>query len=185
MELHTSLDSSLESLVSNHAAVTEFRQRQNIQESRHVLRIGASDLPYNLTSTTLAGTDMINTNPYVFTDDEEGSLVVFYHLGLKLAGHSKLVHGGLIAVLLDECMGRACFPRLIGKVAVTAKLELSYKSPITVNSVVIIRADTIKVEGRKAWVEARVEDARQGTLLVEAKGLFIEPKWAAEMARVL
>ncbi|KAF2712775.1 hypothetical protein K504DRAFT_339710, partial [Pleomassaria siparia CBS 279.74] len=89
-----------------------------------------------LTETTLLCPDMISREPYVFTDDESGSLIAFYHLGSKLAGHSRIVHGGLAAVLLDECMGRACFPRLVGKVAVTAKLELNYKSPIPVNSVV-------------------------------------------------
>jgi acyl-coenzyme A thioesterase PaaI-like protein len=178
-------DSLLESLVVHHAAASEFRQRPRFEESRRVLRIGPNDLPYNLTETTLTAPDMIARGPYVFTDDEAGSLLAFYHLGLKLAGHSKLVHGGLAAVLLDECMGRACFPRLAGKVAVTAQLDLSYKSPIPVDSVVVIRADTIKVEGRKAWVEARVEDARKGTVLVQAKGLFIEPKWAVEMAQVV
>lgn len=185
MTIQDSFESSLESLVSTHPAVNEIRRRGKFQESRHVLRIGANDLPYNLTQTTLRGPDMISREPRVFTDDESGSLIAFYHLGLKLAGHSKIVHGGLAAVLLDECMGRACFPRLVGKVAVTAKLDLSYKNPIPVNSVVVIRADTTKVRGRKAWVEARIEDAREGTVLVEAEALFVEPKWAAEMAKVL
>jgi acyl-coenzyme A thioesterase PaaI-like protein len=184
----TSQDSfaySLALLVSNHAATNEFRQRKTVEGSRNVLRISANDLPYNLTGTTLTGPDMISTEPHVFTDDELGSVIAFYHLGLKLAGHSKIVHGGMAAVLLDECMGRACFPRLERKVAVTAQLDLSYKSPIPVNSVVLIRADTTSVQGRKAWVEGRIEDAQEGTVLVEAKGLFIEPKWAADMAKIL
>jgi len=178
-------DTSLESLVSTHPIAAQFRQRSACTETRHILRINDADLPFHLTKSTLSGPDMIPENPYVFTDDEAGSLVAFYRLGPKLAGHSEIVHGGLAAVLLDECMGRACFPRLAGGIGVTAKLDLSYKNPIPVDSIVVIRADTKEVQGRKAWMEAVVEDARDGKILVEAKALFIEPKWASEMEKVI
>jgi len=45
----------------------------------------------------------------------------------------------------------------------------------------------MKVEGRKAWVEGTVESLgtihqeKQPTVYVEAKALFIEPKYAAIM----
>lgn len=45
----------------------------------------------------------------------------------------------------------------------------------------------MKVEGRKAWVEGTIESLgtvhqdKEPTLYVEAKGLFIEPKYAAIM----
>jgi hypothetical protein len=45
----------------------------------------------------------------------------------------------------------------------------------------------MKVEGRKAWVEGTIESLgtihqdKDPTLYVEAKGLFIEPKYAAIM----
>lgn len=50
-----------------------------------------------------------------------------------------------------------------------------------------VQAKTMKVEGRKAWVEGTVESLgtihqeKEPTLYVEAKGLFIEPKYAAIM----
>ena len=175
----------LQALISNHPAVTAFRKRPSCTESRHVLQINEDDKPYSLTHTTITGPDMISEEPYVFTDDETGSIIAIFKLGSKLAGHTKIVHGGLPAVLLDECMGRACFPRLAGKIAVTAKLDLEYKSPIPVNSFIVIRADTTEVQGRKAWVTASVEDAQDGRLLVKAKALFIEPKWAGEMSQVV
>jgi acyl-coenzyme A thioesterase PaaI-like protein len=177
MTVNQLVDLSLESLVSSHVAATEFRRRPNCREARHVLHIGENDLPYNLTGTTLAGPDLISQEPFVLTDDKTGTLIAFYRLGCKLAGHSKIIHGGLAAVLLDECMGRACFPRFTRKSAMTAKLDISYKAPVSVNSIVVIRAQTIEVQGRKAWVEASIEDAEVGTILVEAKALFIEPKW--------
>lgn len=185
MEAQVDTAPTLESVVTGHTDTNEFRRRTGITKSRQVLKINANDLPNNLTETTIAGLDMIAQGPYVFADDESGSLLVFYHLGVKLSGHSGIVHGGLSAVLLDECMGRACFPLFPGKIGVTAKLDLSFKSPIPVNSIVLVRATTTSVEGRKAWVEATIEDAQKGTIMVEAKGLFIEPRWSNNMPKVL
>lgn len=171
--------------VANHQATEEFRQRSpNIRETRSVLLVEPHNLPNNLLGTTLAGTDTI-AKPYVFLDDDAGSLLAFFRLGEKLAGHVGIVHGGIPAVILDECMGRACFPRLPGKIAVTAKLELSYLSPIPVNSVIMIYADTTDVQGRKAWVKAVVKDAHDGRELLKAEALFIQPKWAADMSQVV
>ncbi|KAI0546101.1 HotDog domain-containing protein [Xylaria curta] len=177
-------ETTLQSLVASHPLVADFRQRPAFKESRSVLRINDADLPNHLTCTTLAGPDMTG-RPYVFTDDQAGSLIAFYHFGKKIAGHTGIVHGGIAGVLLDECMGRACFPRLAGQIGVTAKLEIEYKNPILAETEVLLRADTVEVQGRKAWVSGSIEDARDGKLLVKATGLFIEPKWAADIPKVM
>ncbi|KAI8624353.1 HotDog domain-containing protein [Xylariaceae sp. FL1651] len=178
-------DTCLQALVASHPTVAEFRQRPGVQESRSALQFRNEDLPYNLTRTTLAGPDMVSGEPYVFTNDETGSLVAFYHLGERIAGHSRMVHGGIAAMLLDECMGRACFPKLAARIGVTAKLELEYKAPISVRTNVLVRADTAEIQGRKAWVNGSIEDARDGRLLVKATALFIEPRGAENMPKVI
>lgn len=172
------------SLIDNHDAAKEFQSRESVTTSRSILKIQPEHLPYNLTLTTIAGPGMISA-PRVFSDDGAGSMIAFFHLGRKLAGHNGVVHGGLSAILLDECLGRACFPLLPGKIAVTAKLDLEYKSPIFVDSVVLVRCETTEVQGRKAWVKGVVEDARDGRTLVRATALYIEPRWAASMSKVL
>lgn len=189
--------SSLEALVTNHPVLGAFRNRANtaatINESRSPLLIPPQDLPNNLTSSTLAGPDMLSEPPYVFTNDEAGTLIAFYRLGSRLAGHRGIVHGGIAAVLLDECMGRACFPLLKGKIGVTAQLDIKYRGAMKTGSDVLVRAETTEVEGRKAWVRGWIEDARSGDgeneddgkVLVEATALFIEPRWAADMPRVM
>ncbi|KAF7556249.1 hypothetical protein G7046_g6347 [Stylonectria norvegica] len=177
--------SYFDSIVANHPATLDFQQQSpNVQTARSVLAIKPEHMSCSLLGTTLAGAETI-IQPYVFTDDDAGSILAFYHLGRRLAGHAGIVHGGISAVLLDECMGRACFPQLPGKIAVTVKLELEYKSPISVDSVVLVRAFTKKVEGRKAYVEAVIQDANDGRDLVKAAALFVQPKWAAEMSEVL
>ncbi|KAH7156573.1 thioesterase family protein [Dactylonectria macrodidyma] len=172
-------------IVTSHEAALDFQQREStIKQARSPLALKPDDQPFHLVQGSLAGAEKV-VDPYVFTDDDAGSLLAFYHLGRRLAGHSGIVHGGVAATLLDECMGRACFPRLPNKIAVTAKLEVEYKRPIPVNSVVIVRADTKEVEGRKAHVEATMFDAVDGHDLVKAKALFIQPKWSAEMNQLM
>lgn len=176
---------TLESVALNHASSREFLATPAGRISDNVLLITEDNVPFHLTQATLAHPSGIGRNPVVVNDDEAGRLLAFYHLGDRIAGHVGIVHGGVSATLLDECMGRASFPRLAGKIGVTAKLELQYRAPIPSGTFVLVRATTTKVEGRKAWVEGVIEDATDGKVFVEATALFIEPKWAASMAPML
>ena len=131
-------------------------------------------------------------------------LLQILYLGPALCGHPNIVHGGMLATLLDEGLARACFPALPNKVGVTASLKVDYRVPCPGPSYVVLRAQTIKVEGRKAWVKGWIEslpehgkdvEAAPGTdgappvpaapvRFVEAEALFIEPKHAKNMARL-
>lgn len=175
----------LESIAIRHWAVLGMQQHLNVDLSRNVLSVGSDHVGDHLTNTTLAGPGAIFPPPFVYKDDTEGALLAFYYLGRKLSGHNGLVHGGVSATLLDECMGRATFPRLTGKIAVTANLQIDYRAPIKVDSVVLVRANVTECEGRKVWVKGVIEDAEEGTVFVEAKGLFIEPKWSASLGKLL
>ncbi|KAF4959795.1 hypothetical protein FSARC_10620 [Fusarium sarcochroum] len=175
----------LATVVAKHPQALEFKARDSITEYRYILKCQPEDEQFNLTHSTLAGPDALSERPYVFADNVSGSLLAFYHLGARLSGHKGIVHGGMTAILLDECMGRACFPLLEGKIAVTAKLELEYKNPIRVDSLVYILAETTSQQGRKATVEAIFRDAEDGRDLVKANGLFVEPKWASSMTKVM
>lgn len=166
-------------MVDNHPATLEFRKRQSVIRTRSAF--APEQGQHNFTRTTLAGEDMIHPTPYVFTDVAAGSLLAFYHLGRKLAGHDGIVHGGVSATLLDECMYKACLsrPGVQGKIAVTANLNVNYQSPIPVGTTVLLRAETTKAEGRKAWITATIEDMGSQQVFVMADALFIQPKWAS------
>lgn len=173
--------SNFKQLVDNHPATLEFQKRQSVILTRSALAPEQAHHQYNLTCSTLSGEDMIHPTPYVFTDVVAGSVLAFYHLGRKLAGHNGIIHGGVSATLLDECMYKACLPRprLLGKIAVTANLNVNYKSPIPVGTTILLRAETTKVEGRKAWVRATIEDVGNQQVFVMADALFVQPKWAS------
>lgn len=172
--------------VESYPSVSEWRSSSAIHEQRSVLLIQPEDIPNNLTASTLSVANGLPISPFVFVNNEAGSLNAFYYLGAGLAGHSGMMHGGLLAVLLDECMGRTCFPLLENQVAVTAALNISYRAPIHVPGTILIEAAAEKVEGRKAWVKASVK--KPGTpeiLIATATALFIEPKGVHSMKKLM
>ena len=147
------------------------------------MKIPAPMRPHNLTGGTLAGPGRIPVPPLVFLEKGGKSIIIIYYLGADLCGHPGVVHGGLLATILDEGMARCCFPALPNKVGMTANLTVNYRKPLPSESFVVLRAWTRKVDGRKAWVEGRVEGLGDGVegdgnVFVEANALFIEPRQA-------
>jgi acyl-coenzyme A thioesterase PaaI-like protein len=146
---------------------------------------------YSMTASTLAGPDKIVAAPYVWLEGDGKSLVSMLYLGGDLCGHPGYIHGGLLATLLDEGLARCCFPALPNKLGVTANLQIDYRAPVPADSFLVLRAETVKVEGRKAWVKGRLEllslAERDGKPIpvAEATALFIEPRNAASFAKLI
>jgi uncharacterized protein (TIGR00369 family) len=174
---------TVDEYIRNHPLTVSLRENPAFTESRPHLKIPEALRARNLTAGTLAGPEKIVVPPYIFSEEGGKSLVSIFYLGPSVCGHPGIVHGGLLATLLDEAMGRCCFPALPNKVGVTANLNIDYRRPAMAENYVVLRAETVKVEGRKAWVEARIEtlpeDGKEPQVLVEAKSLFVEPKQAA------
>jgi acyl-coenzyme A thioesterase PaaI-like protein len=130
------------------------------------------------------------------------SVVSVFHIGRDLCGHPGFVHGGLLSVLFDEVFARcvsAAFPSGLG---MTANLNVDFRKPALPDRVYVLRAETTKVEGRKAWVEGKMtylplplsapldakslvpdvellsEDNEGAVMVSEARALFVEPKFA-------
>lgn len=151
------------------------------RESRPHLRYPESQRKHSLTAATLIGPGRIPVPPLVFLEEGK-SLVSISYLSTDLCGHVGMIHGGLLATLLDEGLARCGFSALPNKIGVTANLNINYRNPAPAGSYVVLKAETTKVEGRKVWVKGRIEllgdTIESGKLLVEAEGLFIEPKYA-------
>ena len=176
--------------ITNHPLAVRLRAEQGVIESRPHLKIPEAMRPHNLTGGVLLGPGKIEVPPLSLAHSSEAlpRLVQIAFLGEALCGHPTIVHGGLLATLLDEGLARACFPALPNKVGVTASLKIDYRAPCPAGSYVVLKAETTKVEGRKAWVkgwiEQLTEDGEPGVKYCEAEALFIEPKGAASMARI-
>ncbi|KAF7509876.1 hypothetical protein GJ744_007387 [Endocarpon pusillum] len=174
--------------IKNCSLATKLRSNPDFQESRPHLKIPEAVRSHNLTAGTLAGPGMIVVPPYIWNEREGKELVQIFYLGNNVSGHSGLVHGGLLATMLDEGLARCCFPVLPNKVGVTASLQINYKKPTKADQYLVLKATTTKVEGRKAFVEGHIEtmpeDGEEPEILVSANALFIEPKHAALLKRL-
>jgi acyl-coenzyme A thioesterase PaaI-like protein len=168
--------------IKTHLLSQELRADPELFESRGHLNLSETLRLRNLTAGTLAGPNKIVVPPYVWCDKEGRRMVSIFYLGSEVSGYPDIVHGGLLATLLDEGMGRCCFTALPNRVGVTANLNIDYRRLVPVDTYVVLKAETIKVEGRKAWVEGRIESlptvGEDAIIFVEGKALFIEPKLA-------
>ncbi|KAF4309078.1 thioesterase family protein [Botryosphaeria dothidea] len=180
----------LEAQLQAHPLVAQLRADPALAESRPHMRIPAALRQNNLTAGTLAGAETLGVPALAFLAPDGSRMVSFHYVGPALCGHPGVVHGGLLATLLDEGLARCCFPALPNKIGMTASLTINYKAPCKAGQFIVLHAWTTKVEGRKAWVEGRLEtlaDEEKGEkplVLDTAEALFIEPRQAASMAKI-
>lgn len=86
-------------------------------------------------------------------------------------GFPGVIHGGILAALLDEAMAWALWAR--GRaLGVTAKMETRYRRPVGLGGMLVVRGRIRAERGRRAEVEATIE-AETGECLAEASGLFL------------
>jgi 3'-phosphoadenosine 5'-phosphosulfate synthase len=172
----------IEGFINSHPLTLSLRKEEKYRESRPTLKINEAYRNASLTSGVLSGPGRIEVPPYVWTEEGGKSLVSILYLGPELCGYPGLVHGGLLATLLDEGLARCSFEALPNGLGMTASLTINYRKPSPAENYVVLRAKTVKVEGRKAWVEGHIEtlpvNGEAPVVLVEAEALMIEPKQA-------
>ena len=173
----------VEDFINNHPLTQELRSKPQYSESRPHLKIPEFQRSHNLTGGTLMGPGRVVVPPFTWTEQGGKSLVQIQYLGSDLCGHPGIVHGGFLATICDEGLARCCFGALPNKIGMTANLNINYRNPAPAGAFIVLRAETTKVEGRKAWVEGRLEtlvgEGETPVVLVEASALFIEPRQAA------
>jgi adenylylsulfate kinase len=171
----------IEQTIDSHSLTKRLRADPRFNESRPHLKLPIGFRQHNLTAGTLLGPGRIVVPPITWVEDGK-TLVAIYFLGSDLCGHPGIVHGGVLATILDEGMARCCWDALPRKIAVTGQLDISYRKPVKASQFVVLRAETVRIEGRKAWVKGTIttltDPAQEPMILTEASGLFISPKQA-------
>lgn len=182
------LAQEIEDFINTHPLAEELRSKPEFSESRPHLKVPEKMRKHNLTAGTLLGPNRVVVPPFVWSERGGKSIVSISYIGGELCGHPGIVHGGFLATILDEGLARCCFAALPNKIGMTANLNINYRSPAPADTFYVLRATTTKVEGRKAWVEGRIEtlvgEGETPRVIAEASALFIEPRSAATMARV-
>ena len=101
---------------------------------------------------------------------ETGHVTGRFKIGKEFQGSMGMLHGGIIATLLDEAMGKVC--KLSDARAVTAELDVKYLKPIQVDQEIVVEAFQVKREGRQMYHEAEIRDT-SGTVLACGAGRFV------------
>ncbi|ROV86931.1 hypothetical protein VSDG_10192 [Cytospora chrysosperma] len=154
----------------------------------------ASTRPGRITTGALGGSRGLGGYQHVWHHRGTGEAVAVVYLGTGTTGWPGVVHGGLIATLLDEHSARAAIRDIgaSGKGPLTANLDITYKSPTLSSDFYVVRASAVPEEAlapaergkrdRKVWVDARIETV-EGRVCVESRALFVAPK-GMELATV-
>jgi acyl-coenzyme A thioesterase PaaI-like protein len=134
-------------------------------------------LPATKQDAAAAGTATPGANP--------PDIIMIYDLGgAGIAGHPSTVHGGVVAVMIDEAMSLAVAAHASAPAAgsgsasgsgsgakdtnprgklFTVQLDVRYKKPVTTPQLLVVRARVVARVGRKFWVRAQaVQEDEKG-----------------------
>ncbi|ROW16401.1 hypothetical protein VPNG_02898 [Cytospora leucostoma] len=143
-----------------------------------------------ITTGALGGSRGVGAYQHVWHNARTGEALAVIYFGTGTIGWPGVVHGGVIATILDEHSARAALgdpSALVGgaKGLLTAKLDITYKRPTLSSDFYVVRASAVP-EGelaeeergkraRKVWVDARIETV-EGQTCVASRALFVTPK---------
>ncbi|EAW08866.1 PaaI family thioesterase [Aspergillus clavatus NRRL 1] len=156
--------------------VRELRKNPDFVESNVYEDITEELLARRFTSGPLRGSRGLALQK-VFWNEKEKTVVSVVYLGSGLEGWPTVVHGGAIAAVLDENLGRAAIRHLPERTGVTANLEINYRAPVYSGNFYTCHAtvDPEKSSDRKAYVTGEVRDP-VGRICAQASALFVVPK---------
>ena len=103
-------------------------------------------------------------------DNVNRRIVGKFTLGPRYQGGGGMLHGGIIAVLLDEAMGKSC--RFRNARAVTAEMNIDFVKPIRVDQEITVEAFETAHRGRSLFQWAEIRDA-EGVLLARGRARFV------------
>ncbi|HUK31786.1 MAG TPA: PaaI family thioesterase [Candidatus Acidoferrum sp.] len=103
-------------------------------------------------------------------DTGTGHVTGRFKIGADFQGSYGVLHGGIIAVLLDEAMGKVC--RLSDVRAVTAELNIEFLKPIYVDQEIIVESYQTSREGRQMYHHGEIRDG-SGRVLARGRGRFV------------
>lgn len=104
-----------------------------------------------------------------FTLDDDGSVTACFLGHPALEGFPGLLHGGVIASLLDGAMTNCLFAR--GLVAVTAELKVRYRHPVVIGEEITVRAWIQKSLSRLHRLQAELR--QEGCVKATASAKFM------------
>jgi uncharacterized protein (TIGR00369 family) len=103
-------------------------------------------------------------------DNANRRIVGRFVLGDRYQGGGGFAHGGIIALLLDEAMGKVCRFREVR--AVTAELTVEYLKPVRVADEILVEGRETELQGRNLFLAGEIRN-EAGEILARGKGRFV------------
>ncbi|CAK7236210.1 hypothetical protein SCUCBS95973_009530 [Sporothrix curviconia] len=142
-----------------------------------------------LTTGALGGAEGMGAYHRIFHNTQTGAVVSVMRIGRAMAGWPGTAHGGALATILDEALGRCAILAFPARTGVTARLELTYRKPVQTGQFYVVKCtpefpppppaaaadQPPPPELRKLWCSASLE-SMAGEVHVAAKGLFVVPR---------
>jgi acyl-coenzyme A thioesterase PaaI-like protein len=107
-----------------------------------------------------------------FYENESGEVSANTSVPAHFQGYPGIVHGGVIAAMLDEVSGRALMQGDPNRFAVTAKLSVRYRKPVPVETPIRLVGHLTKDDGRVAYTTGEILGP-DGVILAEAEAVLV------------
>ncbi len=169
----------LEIKLNNLSIVRNLKNSKDWKISRAWDRVEQHLIDGSLTG-SLSQPGGIAIKPIIFTNLKTREEIMIVHLGRRLCGFPFLVHGGILATILDETLSRSSLldnetflekTNINGLKPKALGLSLSYRFPTRTNQFVVVRTKVENVDGKDVIVTGDVETVH-GRKLVIGTGRF-------------
>jgi acyl-coenzyme A thioesterase PaaI-like protein len=107
-------------------------------------------------------------------ETEPGMVETTYTAPEHFQGYPGVLHGGIVATMIDEISGRSLMGTLEhGRFMFTAKIEVKYRKNVPIGKPLRIVGKALKDRGHSAEAWAGIYDAGSGELLAEGNTLLV------------
>jgi len=108
-------------------------------------------------------------------DEASTHFVCRFRLGKRYTGPPGYCHGGIIATILDDAMGK--MNKLRDVLAMTSRMTVDYLKPVPLYKPLRVEAREMHKRGRRLTHAAEILDEK-GTVLARSRGVFkiIDPE---------
>ncbi|KAF7582864.1 hypothetical protein FOB63_002945 [Clavispora lusitaniae] len=147
----------------------------------------AEYLSPDFTNHTLAHPGGILVKPVIFHNHITNETVTIVHMGYKLCGYPFIVHGGIIATLLNECFKRcaslsASTQSSLKDDYMIDSLGISYKSPSFANQFFVVKTRVESRNSNDSLVLKSVIENENGKVVVDGNSVVKETGRATKLA---
>jgi uncharacterized protein (TIGR00369 family) len=104
---------------------------------------------------------------------KDGTVRASFYPSREHQGWSGILHGGILAALLDEAMAQRM--GLVGKPSVTASLKIRFRKPAPTSGTLVVEARILSEGSTASRLEASVR-ADSGECFAEAEGTCVRIK---------